>query len=631
MSKFILQILGWAVAHTPESILRPIIWLLGGLVFLARRRTLLSNLDHAFPERDSAHLHRIARESSRRLVETGLLSLAMPMLSDERLKVIISASPELLAFIKKQQTAPEPTILAAAHMAYWEAQPCTPLVVPKPFPEMGAIFRPIDNPTVNTWVKQCRERFGMRLLSRKDGFQEALRILRRKGIIAILFDQNAGLQGALSTLFGRVCSTSELAGLLTQKFSAKLYAYYPLRHDFWRTEITVEEIPHNGTTAGVTLALNRWLEQKLISSENLCSSWLWAHERWKNQDIPTKRLRLEAKRNMLAEDIATRDLDQISRRTRLWIRVPNWLGDVVMLLPLLRAIRVSRPDAEITLVSKPAFHPLLKKHDLADHLVAIPAQGWGYFRHFWRMRTSYPDCYLLFTNSVRADIEAWLTRTPQRFGLLRPGKYRPLLTHAFRLPDTFNEKEHHQLELWKQFLQHFGLSEAPDTAPLAKPSSDGTTVIGIIAGSENNPEKRWPVSHWCNLIEKLPANARVILFGTTTDRAITDEISARVHRAVENLAGRTTLPEYCARLTSCTVLITNDTGGMHLANALGVPLIALFGPTNPIRTGPVFSAPSQILQPHGCPPTGGSELKELQPGQVLDALKDILPEESHAE
>ncbi|MCF7688330.1 MAG: hypothetical protein K9M98_02850 [Cephaloticoccus sp.] len=625
MSKIPLQILGWTVAHTPEFVLRPIAWLLGALVFGVRRRSLLANLSHAFPERDPRDLHKVAHESARRLVETGLLSLAMPYLSDARLRVIVSASPNLLAFVARQQTNPEPTVLAAAHMAYWEAQPCTPLVVPAPFPEMGAIFRPIDNPAVNAWVKQCRERFGIRLLSRKDGFQEALKILRRRGIIGVLFDQNAGHQGALATLFGRVCSSTELPGLLTQKFSANLYAYYPERHGFWRAEITVEEISNDGTTAGVTLALNRWLELKLSNSANFCASWLWAHARWKNQDIPAKRLRLEAKRNLLTEDLAARQLTELPRRTRFWIRAPNWLGDVVMMLPLLRAIRASRPDAEITLIAKPGFLPLLNEVGAADRLVALPAQGWGYFAHFWRLRMAFPDCYILFTNSFRGDLEAWLTRTPQRFGIIRPGKWRPLLTHNFRVAENYAEGKHHQLELWTQFLQHFGLAAQPNVAPVADLTAPRDFTIGLIAGSENNPEKRWPVAHWCTLIGLLPTATRVVLFGTISDRAITDEITARCQRPVENQAGRTTMSEYMEQLRLCTVLVTNDTGGMHLANALGVPLIALFGPTNPIRTGPVFSAPVTILQPAACAPTGGGNLADLTPAQVILVLHELCP------
>src|SRR5690606_14479907 len=120
---------------------------------------------------------------------------------------------------------------------------------------------------------------------------------------------------------------------------------------------------------------------------------------WRNQDIPSKRLRLEAKRDLLADDLRARGLAAPARRTRFWIRLPNWLGDVVMALPLLQALRASRPDAEITLVARPQFLPLLERLGVADRLHALPPRGAGYFLHFWRLRHEYPDVWLLFTNS----------------------------------------------------------------------------------------------------------------------------------------------------------------------------------------------------------------------------------------
>ncbi len=577
-------------------------------------------------------MHReLARESARRLIETGLLSLATPFLSESRLKTIITGAPSFHQAVAKQLSDPEPVMLATAHMAYWEVLASMPLVTKGDFPEMGAIFRPMDNSSLDAWIKSTREKYGIQMLSRKEGFQEALRIMRRKGMIGLLFDQNAGLQGTLSTLFGRVCSTSELSGLLTHKFNARVYAMYSERLDFWRVRLHWDPLDLENSISGVTLGLNHWLENKLSGSDHYCASWLWAHERWKNQDIPSKRLRLEAKRNLITEDLAIHGIDRLPQRTRIWIRLPNWLGDVVMALPLLRAIRTSRPDAEITLIAKPAFHSLLESWHIAEHLIAIPAKGFGYFPTFWKLRKRFPDCYLLLTNSFRGDLESWLTRCPQRFGLIRPGKRRPLLTHHYEVPTDFDERKNHQLTLWTQFLEHFGLNAPAELTPVKQPRTNPTLTIGLIAGSENNPEKRWPVAHWCELINQLPVEARLILFGTATDRAITDEISARVDRPIENLAGRTKLPAYCDLLRKCSLLITNDTGGMHLANALGTPLIALFGPTNPIRTGPVFSGPTNILQPVDCPAEGGSSLNDLSPQQVLTATKAMLTPNSDSE
>ena len=295
-----------------------------------------------------------------------------------------------------------------------------------------------------------------------------------------------------------------------------------------------------------------------------------------------------------------------------------------MAVPLLRALRVSRPDAEITLVGKKQFLPLLAEWAVADRLHALPPSGLGYFAHFRKLADEYPDVWLLITNSFRGDLEAWLTGCRQRFGLVRPGKFRPLLSHAYRVPADFDERTHHQLALWENFLRHFGLNSPPDFTPLQSKIQNPKSKIpqiALIAGSENNPEKRWPVAHWRALIAAFPT-AHFVLFGTANDLPITSAIAAGFDPVrLENLAGRTTLPDYAARLRACRLLVTNDTGGMHLANALGVPLIALFGPTNPVRTSPIFLSSVKILQPPGCAATGGGALSDLSPETVCAAVR----------
>ena len=636
MLKFILQTTGWLIAHTPQIVLRMFSWILGhGIFFLMprRRRLFFSNLDHAFPDWPHAWQAKIARQSSCRIIETALLSLASPFFSDQRLRAMSTMSPEAVKFFTDHHAQPYPLIVASPHIAYWESLTSLGLYMDVPLPEFGVIFRPVDNPTADAWVKSTRERHGLRLLSRKDGLAESFRILRRKAVVGVLFDQNAGLQGALTTLFGRVCSTSELPGMLAERSGARIMAFYPRRLGFWKLHFEAVEIKHDGTAASVTLALNRWLETNLSSDDNLCASWLWSHDRWRHQDMPAKRLRLETKRDLLAADFTARGLSAMPRKTRVFIRLPNWLGDVVMALPLLRAIRTSRPDAEITLIAKASFLPLLESWSVADRLEPLPKHGLGYFPHFWKLRHRYPDFYLLFTNSVRSDLEAWFTRCRQRFGIVRPGHRRPLLTHRYAVPADFDEAQHHQLELWENFLRAFGLSSPLDQTPIAPRLAPRAPItIGFISGSENNPEKRWPVEHWRTLLQQLlqaQTTTEFVLLGTANDQPITAAIAngldpVRIH----DLAGRTNLPAYVEKLRSCRLLITNDTGGMHLANALGVPLVALFGPTNPVRTGPVFSAPVEILQPPACPKTGGAALADLSPDTVSAAVTRLLTPDS---
>ena len=621
-----LTLLGRALALTPEPALRAACGVIGALAAALspkRRRIVHSNLHHAFPDRPRAWRRRLAREVWRRVVETFMLSLAAPFLSEKRIREIGSLGPSAEALARDLSERPRPMVLATFHLCLWESQSWFKLLSPFPLPEFGIIFRPLDNAAADAFVKRTREQHGMKLLSRKEGFAQALAILRGKGVVGILVDQNAGMQGALSLLFGRVASTTELPGILAAKFKAEVRTFYPRRTAFWRVQFESAPIPSDGTADSVTLALNRWLEQTLSADEALCASWLWSHERWRTQDVAARRLRLEAKRSLLDLDLAARSLPALPRGTRLWIRMPNWLGDVVMALPLIRAVRASRPDLQITLVTKKGFVDFLESTGVADRVVALPPKGWAYFLRCWSFREQYPDFWILLTHSFRGDLEAWLSGARQRFGIIRKGRSRPLLTHRFEAPAGFDEAKVHQMELWTQFLGAFGLQAPADTTPLLPPAY-GDGPIGLIAGSENTPSKRWPVDHWRSLIEALPAQ-RFVLFGTPGDAAITRAISAGMPAdRVEDLAGRTTLTQYRERLRGCRLIVSNDTGGMHLANALGLPVIGLFGPTNPVRTGPVFGAPRTLLQPPGCPPTGGGSLADLEVRTVVLAVERAL-------
>jgi heptosyltransferase II len=615
----LINLAGWILARTPEPALRVLSAVLGDAVLLlarGRRRLILSNLHHAFPDKPRGWQRRTARLCCHRFVETGMLSLATPFLSERRIRRIARLAPSVEQWARNRAATGRATVFGTLHLALWESQTWLKLLSPVPLPEFGIIFRPLDNPQADAFVKRTRERFGMRLLSRKQGFADAARILREGGCVGVLFDQNAGMQGALTLLLGRVCSTSELPGLLACKFGAELRTFHPRRTGFWRVSFESDPIPHDGTAAGATFGLNRWLEDAL-SDDDLCASWLWVHDRWRHQDVPARRLRLSSKRDLLAADVASRGLPALPRRTRIWVRMPNWLGDVAIALPLLRAIRRSRPDAALTLVARAQFLPLLAGWGVAEELIPLPDRGPGYFPRFASLGAEYPDTWILFTNSLRGDLEAWLAGCPQRFGILRPGKSRPLLTHAYRVPDGFDEAARHQIEFWRDFLVHFGLEGEPDRTPLSAAPASGP--IGLIPGSENTPAKRWPVGHWRRLIEDLPGESFVI-FGTAADRDIARRVAAGFEPRVEDRAGRTSLAAFSEGLAACRLVVTNDTGGMHLANALGIPVVALFGPTNPIRTGPIFDAPRTLLQPPGCPPTGGAPLDGLQPGTVAQAV-----------
>jgi lauroyl/myristoyl acyltransferase len=428
------------LAHAPGFALRLTALLLGRLILLIprRRQIVFSNLHHAFPNKPRAWRVRIARASCVRLIETGMLSLASPFLSDARIRKMVGVAPEIEAALRDHVSSGRPLILGTAHLAYWESLTwlsafCRELV------ETGVIFRPLDNPALNGWMRATRERHGMRLLSRRTGLQDAFRILRRGGIVSILFDQNAGTQGAISLFMDRVCSTTELPGMLAEKFGALVHVFYARRTGFWRVRHEAERIESDGTAGGVTLAMNRWFEKLLASDEELCASWLWSHRRWHAQDGSWQRMRLGAKRDLLDADLALRGLTRATmpRRTRYFITMPETADGARTAAPLLRRLRVSRPDAEITLLVEKGGDVAHCAGGLfaADKIVEMPASAPGRRGILRALRGGFPDVHVLFADSPRADRDAAAISAPQRFGMGNRGRRRPRLTHVWELPE----------------------------------------------------------------------------------------------------------------------------------------------------------------------------------------------------
>lgn len=641
MSLKLIHIFGRLLAICPEAISRALAVVLGGIIFALptkRRRTVLANLHHAFPEMAEAERRRIARTSCCRAVEMALFVLVSPHFSKDQLLERFAIEPAFEQELNENARSPEPAVAIVPHLCLMESLTLLPALTNGPCPEIATIYRPLKQRSLEDWVLATRQRFGMRLLSRKEGFAEAIHRLRQREVVAILFDQNAGNTGVLSTFLGRVCSSTELPGMLASKFDARFVTVWTERTGFWRGVLRMEELPKpQSANHGIFLS-NQWFEQKLRTEESFRNEWLWLHDRWRTQDQVERRFQLKHRRYALDEELDWREWEELPRGMRIWIRLPNWLGDVIMALPLVRALRVGRPDAEITLVARKQFRPLLDSLPFADQTRYYDSKDIGHLRargNEWRL--GYPDVQILFTNSAREDLAAKAIGAPQRFGILRSGKPRPLLTHDWPVPEGLDEASIHQTELWRQFLGHFGLTVAPDFSPLSLEDITGRDGerfkaagrVGLICGTENEPAKRWPVSHWRALIDRMP-DKTFVLFGTPNDRAITEQVADGFDSSrVVNRAGETNLAEFAEELTSCAALATNDTGGMHLANALGVPVVVVFGPTNPVRTGPCYSGPKRLIQPPECPATGGGMISDVTPERVSEALEEVMRGDSY--
>ena len=371
---------GWLAARAPEWLLRALAAVLGeGLLWASprRRRLIYSNLAHAFPDWTPARRRRVARRSARLLIETGLLSLATPFLSEARIRSIARLGPSAEAWARDRAGRARPTVFGTVHLAHWEAQTWFKLLSPVPLPEFGIIFRPLEPASLDAYVKRTRERFGMRLLSRREGFAEALRLLRADACVGILMDQNAGHQGALTTFLGRVCSTTELPGLLASRHKAEVRTFYPRRTGFWRMSLESDAVPNDGTAAGDHDRRQSLARGRPPADEGLCAGWLWAHDRWRHQDKPPPGGSGWPPSATCSPRTGPPAAGPAWPRTlRVWVRIPNWLGDVVMGDPA----SSGAPGLEARRGDHPGRRgrhllPLLDRFGIADRLGAAARSG----------------------------------------------------------------------------------------------------------------------------------------------------------------------------------------------------------------------------------------------------------------
>lgn len=311
---------------------------------------------------------------------------------------------------------------------------------------------------------------------------------------------------------------------------------------------------------------------------------------------------------------------------RILVRGVNWLGDAVMTTPALRRLRERFPRAHITLLA-PAKLAGLWEHqpDISD-CVALPEPGsaWAAGR---LIRSLAPDLALVLPNSPRSALECWLGRVPRRVGYARPWRDW-LLTEAVPgrpgripmrkrslaqiqdlvrrgAPATVYPLSAHQINEYLELAGALGASTAPCPPRLrvtdaelrdarekflpAIPAEDCRVLIGLNPGAEYGPAKRWPIDRFAEVGKALADTAAFVIFGGKGDAALAGSLeqALQASRAPRvNTAGRTTLRELCALLRCCRVLLTNDTGPMHLAAALGTPVVVPFGSTSPELTGP---------------------------------------------
>jgi lauroyl/myristoyl acyltransferase/ADP-heptose:LPS heptosyltransferase len=594
----------------------------------------MSNLHHAFPNKDLLWHKKICTENFYRLIELGLLNLAGAFFSDERIKSNFKLHRKYREIVDKIAASEKGAIVLVPHFTTMEAMTFFPTIVDnQDLPDIGVVYRPFAEAYLEKFIKKTRERFGIRLISRKNGFFEAMKILRSGGVVSLFFDQNAGESGYRTLFFNRVVFSTDLPNLLYAKFKVPVYFLYPRRLGVWRTSIVLKRLKFDeNNPKTIIFAANKYLENILKGSDWACADWLWAHDRWKASTVDVSKLG-KTKRNWTKESKAYLFSRDRIKNFRMLVRMPNWLGDVVMAIPVLRMLRASRDDMDLTLLCQQQFVDFLKALKIADNVIPLPEKKMSYFFNLSAVKNSYYDVHVSLVNSLRGDLETFTVNCPRKIGIdTKNRSYRKFFIGDL-YTNYFDVGSVHQTKLWQNMIEKFGFSADENFSTFrfcvdARKPLTYKYSIGIICGSANNPYKRWPTELWKALLWRIfdrYHSVHVNLYGAKADVVFTNELAAFFSRtAISNLAGRTTILELVEYMQKDDLVIAIDTGGMHVANMFGRPLVCLYGATNYVATGPVFDGQTLIIRPDGCPLKGGFPTEDIRIEPVFKAVQAIL-------
>jgi heptosyltransferase-2 len=319
------------------------------------------------------------------------------------------------------------------------------------------------------------------------------------------------------------------------------------------------------------------------------------------------------------------------------VRSVNWLGDAVMSTPALIRLRQARPGARLTLLAAEKLAGLWQRQPFVDEVLTFSAAEnvWQVGR---RLRERNFTAGLAMPNSIRSALELWLAGIPKRIGVARTGRSFLLTTtvpppagavemrkravgeirrriesegETTLYPATAHHV-HHYLHLAaalgaspEPMAPHLEVSEREMEEVRGKfglARAAGRPWFGLSPGAEYGPAKRWPAERFVAAARSLreKTQCRWLVVGGAGDRALGEMIGRDIARATGepplNLAGQTSLRELAAALKICDLVLTNDTGPMHLAAAVGTPVTAIFGSTSPELTGPIFFPHAEVAR-----------------------------------
>jgi len=307
--------------------------------------------------------------------------------------------------------------------------------------------------------------------------------------------------------------------------------------------------------------------------------------------------------------------------SNILVRATNWVGDAVMSVPALQQLRAHFPDARISILARPWVADLYAREAFCDELIPYgPRTTVEKYSAARSLRKADFDCALLLQNAFEAAAVAWLSGIPVRIGYNRDAR-KFLLTEAIPVPKD-GEIPKHQRFYYLELLKRAGLIPRYDDAPIRLAGAQDAaraghlrmrntiaaeSAIGVNPGAAYGSAKRWLPERFAEAAIAIAQDVKcaVLIMGSQAEFEICELVRAWVSAAgVEavNLAGKTGLDAFIELSAACRLILTNDSGAMHIGSALGVPTVTVFGATDEAATGPTGPLAHIVRQPVECSP-----------------------------
>ncbi|OGW05814.1 MAG: lipopolysaccharide heptosyltransferase II [Nitrospinae bacterium RIFCSPLOWO2_02_FULL_39_110] len=346
---------------------------------------------------------------------------------------------------------------------------------------------------------------------------------------------------------------------------------------------------------------------------------------------------------------------KIKKIKKILIRCPNWIGDVMLSLPAISVVREVFPSINISALIKSSLSPLIEGNPDINEIISFSPETMSVYERlkFYRgLKDKNFDSAILLTNSFESALSVYLGGIKNRIGY-NSDMRRIFLTESIPVPSRKYPRVH-QADFYLTLIK--AISEARSQKPEARSKnvsfyipediqnsidkfweekglSIKSPVIGMNIGAFYGSAKRWLPERFAEVGDTIYEKLRgeVIIFGSQEEKAVENEIRGKMRYNPISMVGKTTMKSLAAMIKRCHLFITNDSGPMHIAAAVGTPIVAIFGSTDPSETSPLCSNYKIVRKPVDCSPCWKREcptdhkcMKLIEVSDVMDAVKAML-------